>query len=188
MTSTQHSSVKSQNTASPKVSATKETAATNEQIRKYLHEALEHLLAAGRSGHDLVAFAVDKFGNSIIPHLENLQTEIRQGTVTVRNLADAAKTAVFGIQVSGEQREQMIREAAYFRAEHNGFNGATADVDWTAAQQEVDALIEKQAGVAAKARKAISSAADLAEKEIAEVKTAITQWIGTKTTAHRKTN
>lgn len=188
MTSTQNSSVKPQNTASPKVGTTKESAASNEQIRKYLHDALEHLLAAGRSGHDLVAFAVEKFGQSIIPHLETLQTEIRQGKVAVKNLTDAAKTAAFGIQVSAEQREQMIREAAYFRAERKGFVGSNADEDWQAAQEEVDALLETQAGVIAKARKAVNSAVDLAEKEVVQLKATINQWIGTKTTAHRKTN
>ena len=52
--------------------------ASDESIRAYLKETLEHLLAAGHSAYDLVEFSLDKFGRKIIPHLNELQEDIRQ--------------------------------------------------------------------------------------------------------------
>lgn len=185
MVNTQPSSSKSRTPVSPKPNASAKPGESSEQIRKYLVDALEHLLAAGRSSHELVAFASEKFGRTIIPHLEKLQDEIREGKVKVQNLADAAKTSVFGIHVTPEQREQMIREAAYYRAERSGFTG-TADEDWSAAQQEVDAMLAKQAGGIARAREVLDSALDIAEKEFSQVKSTVTQWVESKQASRRK--
>jgi hypothetical protein len=41
-------------------------------------------------------------------------------------------------RVSSGQRQQMIAEAAYFRAERRGFNGGDAVADWIEAEAEVD--------------------------------------------------
>lgn len=40
--------------------------------------------------------------------------------------------------VSPEERERMIREAAYFRAEGRGFAGGDPEQDWIEAEREVD--------------------------------------------------
>jgi len=170
------------------VGATLEGLANKEQVTKYLHEALESLLAAGRSGYELVTFSVDKFGHAVVPHLEKLQQDIRQGSVTVQHLTEATQTAVFGLNVSAEQREQMIREAAYYRAEKRGFAEANADEDWLAAQQEIDAIIAQQAGVVAKARKTVDSALASTEKELAHAKSAVVQWLGKKSSPREKVN
>jgi DNA anti-recombination protein RmuC len=42
--------------------------------------------------------------------------------------------------VSSEQRRQMVAEAAYYRAEHNGFSGDSIE-DWLAAEEEIDRLL-----------------------------------------------
>ena len=39
--------------------------------------------------------------------------------------------------VSGEQRQSMIAEAAYYRAERRGFQGGDPVVDWLAAEREI---------------------------------------------------
>jgi hypothetical protein len=44
---------------------------------------------------------------------------------------------------SGEQRRQMIAEAAYFRAERRGFDGGDPVRDWCEAEAEVDALLRR---------------------------------------------
>lgn len=155
-------------------------ATTYESVRSYLHGALEQLLAAGRSTYELVDFAVDKFGHSVVPHLTRFQQEIREGQVNVKHLADAAKTAVFGVQVTEEQREQMIREAAYFRAARRGFAEGDSAQDWIVAEKEIDALLEKQAGVVGRARKALTAAVSIAEQEVAQAKDAVTAWIASK--------
>jgi len=41
-------------------------------------------------------------------------------------------------RVSSGQRQQMIAEAAYFRAERRGFNGGDPVADWIEAEAEVD--------------------------------------------------
>lgn len=45
--------------------------------------------------------------------------------------------------VTPAQREQMIAEAAYFRAERRGFRGGDAVRDWCEAEAEVDAQLRR---------------------------------------------
>jgi hypothetical protein len=158
----------------------------SETIRSYLHATLEHLLAAGRSTHDFVEFALAKFGKHIIPHLKGLQEDIQERRVNIANLADSARTAVFGIHVTAEQREQMVREAAYLRAQHRGYAGGSAEEDWYAAEQEIDALLAKQAGLLEKSRETFTSAATTTEKEMAHVKEAVADWIASHTGTGKK--
>lgn len=47
--------------------------------------------------------------------------------------------------VSAEQREQMIRDAAYFRAESRGFVGGNPEQDWLDAEVEIDKLVSHNA-------------------------------------------
>lgn len=46
-------------------------------------------------------------------------------------------------KVSPGQRQQMIAEAAYFRAERRGFRGGDAMDDWREAEAEVDARLRR---------------------------------------------
>ncbi len=151
--------------------------ASDETVRTYLKETLEHLIAAGRSTHDLVGFSIDKFGKKIIPYLNDLQEDVREGRVKIQNLTESAKTAVFGIHVSPEQRERMIRDAAYLRAECRHFAGGSDAEDWGLAEQEIDDLIAKQKGLLEKGRKSMASATEIAESELAEVKGAVRHWL-----------
>jgi hypothetical protein len=43
---------------------------------------------------------------------------------------------------NGINREEMIAVAAYFRAEHRGFNCGDPVDDWLAAEAEVDAMLD----------------------------------------------
>ncbi len=160
--------------------------ASDESIRTYLKETLEHLLAAGHSAHELVDFSLDKFGRKIIPHLNELQEDIRQGRVKVQSLTGAAETAVFGIHVSPWQREQLIRDAAYLRAEKRNFSGDSQEEDWLAAEHEVDELLARQNGLLEKTRKHIESVSGIAKRDLTEVKGAIRQWLKTGRTAVQK--
>lgn len=154
--------------------------ASDETVRAYLKETLEHLIAAGRSTHDLVGFSVDKFGKKIIPYLNELQEDVREGRVKIKDLADSAKTAVFGIHVGPEQRERMIRDAAYLRAANRNFSSGSDAEDWHQAEQEIDDLIAKQKGLLEKGRISISSVAEIAETELAEVKGAVRHWLDSR--------
>lgn len=162
---------------------TKDTAsdrASDESVRTYLQETLEHLLAAGHSTYELVEFSIDKFGRKIVPYLNEFQEDIRESRVKIQSQAELAKTAVFGIRVTPEQREQMIREAAYLRAEQRDFATGNCDDDWFLAEQDVDALLAKQDGLLEKGRKNLESVSGVAKQELTEVQNAVRQWLKTK--------
>lgn len=40
--------------------------------------------------------------------------------------------------ITPEERQQMIAEAAYFRAQHRGFTGGSPEHDWLEAEREID--------------------------------------------------
>jgi hypothetical protein len=71
-------------------------------------------------------------------------------------------------KLAREQRQQMIAEAAYFRAERRGFNGGDAVRDWCEAEAEVDAQLRgiEQAQCAARIEEAI----EMASKKLASVR------------------
>lgn len=46
-------------------------------------------------------------------------------------------------KVTNSQRQQMIAEAAYFRAERRGFDGGDTVRDWYEAEAEIDAELRK---------------------------------------------
>jgi len=50
--------------------------------------------------------------------------------------------SVADVSISDDERERMIREAAYFRAERRGFAPGDEMSDWLAAESEVLELIE----------------------------------------------
>ncbi len=44
-------------------------------------------------------------------------------------------------------REQMIAVAAYFRAQHRGFQGGNSEDDWLAAEAEIDAMLRSHQSI-----------------------------------------
>lgn len=52
--------------------------------------------------------------------------------------AEAVKTAV---QLSPEDRNRCVAEAAYFIAERRGFPGGTESEDWLQAEAQIDAML-----------------------------------------------
>ncbi len=160
--------------------------ASDESVRAFLKEALEHLLAAGHSTHELVEFSIDRFGRKIVPYLKELQDDVHQGRVKIQRLADSVNTAVFGIQVTPEQREQMIRDAAYLRAEKRDFSGGSEEDDWLWAEHEVDVLLANQNGLLEKGRKNLESVSAVAKNELIEVEAAVRDWIKTRAMPEKK--
>lgn len=66
-------------------------------------------------------------------------------------MADAAsanrpKRSLASAAVTAEARRAMIAENAYLRAEGRGFMPGQEEVDWLAAEQEVDALLRARHG------------------------------------------
>ena len=60
--------------------------------------------------------------------------------------AAAATKAPAAVAVSEDVRRGMIAEGAYLRAERRGFAPGHEEVDWLAAEAEVDALLKARAG------------------------------------------
>jgi len=75
---------------------------------------------------------------------------------TVANTASpapsAANTAPAPVEskaqsVSAEERWNMIKEAAYYKAEKRGFTGGDTAKDWAEAEKEIDAMLKEQGRV-----------------------------------------
>lgn len=60
-----------------------------------------------------------------------------QSTASAKNKSSPAKKSGNGLD-----REEMISVAAYFRAEHRGFDGMHQMEDWLAAEEEIDEMLK----------------------------------------------
>lgn len=65
------------------------------------------------------------------------QTSAKPKTTATRTRKTAAKSTA----VSAEARQQMIAEAAYYRAANRGFSGGDTVEDWLVAETEIDRQI-----------------------------------------------
>ena len=160
---------------------------TYEAARKYLQSAFEHMIEAGRDARDFSEFALEKFGDEFLPYLRRFLSDVRQGSIDIKGLTHSAKTAILGHHATVEERERMIREAAYLRSEQRGFVGGYEHDDWLFAEKEVDERLAREAGLAAKGGKALASATAIAEKEFDSIKKIVAQWLEDKVRSTRKT-
>jgi len=46
--------------------------------------------------------------------------------------------------ITPEDREEMISEAAYYRAEQHGFNPTSVEEDWFEAEKTIDEMLHKE--------------------------------------------
>jgi hypothetical protein len=60
---------------------------------------------------------------------------------TVKTTKRRAKSQPKPVELSPGLRQEMIREAAYFRAEKRGFQGGDPISDWLLSEQEVDSAL-----------------------------------------------
>ena len=151
-------------------------AQTYEQSKQYLKGALEHLLASGRSLRDLFELAIDKFGEDFLPYLMQFFQDIREGRIRIEGLGGSARDAIFGHHVTPEQRESLIREAAYYKGEKQGFSGST-EQDWVEAEKEVDAHLE---GLIVKGTKLLDALTAALEDGMKVSQKEISRWLEKK--------
>jgi hypothetical protein len=147
---------------------------TYESSKIYLEAALKQMAEAGHRIHDLSEFALEKFGDEFLPYLERFYRDIREGNI---RLKQSVTTAVFGQVVGAGERERMIRDAAYLRAEQRGFGAGSPDDDWLQAERQVDQQLARHIGLVAKGRKGVSSVKETAEKELAGAREAVASWL-----------
>lgn len=67
-------------------------------------------------------------------------------TATATAAKKPAAAAKASLTVSEDVRRGMIAEGAYLRAERRGFAPGHEEMDWLAAEAEVDALLKARAG------------------------------------------
>lgn len=60
-------------------------------------------------------------------------------------IAKRRKSSRTAIDLSPEQRHEMIEQAAYFRAERRGFQEGDPVADWLLSEQEIDMSVSKGA-------------------------------------------
>jgi hypothetical protein len=151
-----------------------------EAARPYLRAAMEHMVAAGRSVRDMVEFSLERLGDQHIPHVERFLSEVREGQVRIKGMTKGAREALFGRVPTPEQRDAMIREAAYLRAERRGFVGGSEADDWLAAEQEVDSRIAAEMGLVERGRRSLVSVAESAQRELDEVGAQVHGWLAAR--------
>ena len=150
---------------------------TYEEAKAYLKAAFEHIIAAGRDVGELVEFAFEKSGDTVAPYLRRFLSDVHESRIKIQGLTESAKMAVLGRHVTAEERQAMIREAAYLRAEKRGFVGGSPEEDWVLAEQDVDERLLQQAGLVTKGRRAVTSATSSVEQELGSIKVVVTRWL-----------
>lgn len=148
-----------------------------ETIHAHLKQTLEHLTAAGHSAHELVMLSIEELGHNIVPILRQFQDEVRSGKIKIENITESAKTALFGIHVSPQQREHMIRDAAYSLAAKRGFVGGSPQEDWLEAEGEIDQFLAVQAGIIAKGRQAAEAVTAITEERLSRLSDKVDRWV-----------
>jgi len=151
-----------------------------ESTRTYMRDALRHMAATGHKVHDLSEFMLEKFGDEILPYLEQFYRDIRAGRINLRELSHSAREAFFGHPISEQERERRIRETAYLRAEQRGFVGGSDIDDWLYAERTVDAQLAEEAGLIAKGQKGLSSFAHATEDELSDLGEHLAAWMKRK--------
>ncbi|MGD2119706.1 MAG: DUF2934 domain-containing protein [Chromatiales bacterium] len=153
---------------------------TYDSVKAHLKSSLEHVIAAGHNVREFSEFTLEKFGDTYVPYLRQFLSDVSKGEIKIKGLTKAAKTAIMGEHVSQEQRLEMIREAAYYRAEKRGFAPGFEEQDWAAAEQEIDTRLAEEAGLIYKGRKVLESTASSIEKEFDNLKAVVTDWLEEK--------
>lgn len=143
----------------------------------HLKDAFERMLAAGRSARDFSDFVLEKFGDPFLPYLRSFLAEVGDGTIKIRGIGKATKSALLGAQITPGERTEMIRLAAYVRAEQRGFAGGAPEEDWLAAEREVDERLAQAAGLVVRGHKAMTSTGAIMEKELGNLKNSVATWL-----------
>jgi len=146
-------------------------------VETYLKGACEHMLAAGRSAREFSEFTLEKFGEPFRPYLRKFLADVGEGRVKVKGMTKAAKASLLGAHATPQERIELIRIAAYVRAERRGFFGGSPEQDWLEAEREIDAQLSQDVGLVGKGHKALTAANALIEKELDSIKDSITSWL-----------
>lgn len=151
--------------------------ATYEEAKTHLKAAFEHLITAGRDVRELIEFVLEKSGDTFTPYLRRFLSDVHEGRIKIEGLGKSAKQGLLGPHITAEERQAMIREAAYLRAEQRGFAGGSPEEDWVLAEREIDERLAQQSGLITKGRQALTSATSSVEQELGSMRDIITRWL-----------
>jgi hypothetical protein len=145
--------------------------------RPHLKEALECTLALGRSARDWGEFCLEKFGDAVTPYLKRFLDELEPHTLKIDRRSGSTWQSSLGAEVTPDERERRVREAAYFRAERRGFVGGSPEQDWIAAEIEIDLQIAEQTAIVDKGCEVVLSLGELAFKGFDGINDALSIWM-----------
>jgi hypothetical protein len=148
-----------------------------ETVRPFLKASLEQILVAGRGVRDMVEFSLDRLGDTALPYVNRFLSEVHAGQVKINGLTASVQQSLFDGRPSPEERERLIQEAAYLRAEKRGFVDGSPEEDWAEAEREVDARLAEADGLIALGRHAVESAAAAAEPGAEATYALVEQWL-----------
>lgn len=148
-----------------------------ETVQPFLKAAFEQVLAAGRGVRDMVEFSLERLGDTALPYVNRFVAEVHAGQVKIKGLTASVHQSLFDGRPDPEERERMIREAAYLRAEQRGFAGGSPEEDWAEAEREVDARLAAQEGLIDRGRHAIESAGAAAGRGAEATYALVRQWL-----------
>lgn len=148
-----------------------------EDVRPFLKAAFEQILAAGRGVREMAEFTLERLGDTALPYVNRFLAEVHAGQVKIQGLTASIHRGLFDGRPSPEERERMIREAAYLLAEQRGFAGGSPEDDWAEAERQVDARLAEQEGLIARGRHAIESAAGAAGHGAEATYALVQQWL-----------
>lgn len=153
-------------------------ATTYEPAKSYLQSAYEHIIAAGGDIRQLTQFAFERFGGMFVPYLCQFLCDVHEGRIQIDGLTGTGSMTIVGQPMTAGEREAMICEAAYFRAERRGFSGGcTALDDWLSAEREVDERLAAEPDRGAQ-RQSLSSSVAGALQELGRMQDTVTHWLG----------
>jgi hypothetical protein len=153
-----------------------------EAVRPFLKASLEQIVAAGRGVREMAEFSADRLGDKALPLVNRFLAEVHAGQVKLKGLTDSVHQSLFDGHHSPKERERLIREAAYLRAEQRGFTGGSPEEDWTEAERGIDARFAAQEGLIIHGRHAIESAAATADHGTEATYALVQQWLAGRET------
>lgn len=135
---------------------------------------LRSMETAVANSHDEIAKQISSLDARFFEQGTAFREQLHRQATELRSSLQALRTELVGLLVS-EQREDMIKQAAYRRAERRGFAGGDPQQDWREAEAEVErALQEKIERIKTKAQ-----AADLgSDRDGGAARSAITASAG----------
>jgi len=146
-------------------------------LEKYFNSTLEHMVAAGHGIKEFSEFTLEHLGETVRPHIRNFVKDARMGVIKVKGITAATRVKILGLHIDEAEREQMIRETAYFLAAKRNFIGGDAETDWYQAEKIVSSQLDEESGLAGKSFKRVEYLSSEIKTKLETVEHDVKQWV-----------